>query len=1008
MNIDTYEKTGYADYNRLAKTVAYILKAAVEAVPGLRLQQVQSRAKVAESLRKKLAERELLDTDSVETAVKDLAGCRLLFYTNSAVTRFRESRILADNFVVDRKRTKIHHPRGETDSAADLFSSDNYVVKLKSERASLAEYSGFADMWCEVQVQTILNHAWSELAHDMIYKRPQLEGGFGSHLMRAIGARMGTIKRKYLSPAEYEFQKVLTDFERLSTGKELFDRGALTALADCDDNNARYDLLERFETYVLPHYDDIGSEQADVRSAVIGAVKQARMTPTRPIEVPGGELPGHTIEDVVEIAGRIIDTLRYADIDGTFDAICELYEGAASTAERKRWLESAELLLRYDLPVLRQVGIGVQERLVERVRVKSVDASGTIRPVLISILGQVLKPEFSGSSEGFDRITFQRGAMPVDDRLREVRAKALEVLMSMFEAVESDAERRLVVDAIAVATDQSVMVGGTRELSMLVLRDSLTAVRFYTRVAPSLSYELRQDLEETLLWLYRHSAPDTAADPDDGVVAQQKALREAILEFRDVVNSDTVFVTYKTLVGFTSVFPPAWDDPDFDIEQQHGYREQRLDDLVTQVNADTAESWLAVLRRCAATESDDLATFPSFRAFLTKLGAAQPDIAFGYLDQLDDRLAQFLPAILAGLDDGPLQGAVRERLGQWLAERRYIRQISHYLVSAKTLDDTLLDETLQAAIEQDDPIAFGNLAAVAAARHGDVEGGLVERLFIPALQYFGARDDTRWVGAVWLHAKKGSLVKDLSAEQIEFVLNSLVRYRKIDFQAEDILVPIAANHPKDIIDFFGERVRLMSDEPPAYYEPVPTHLERLREPLSRHPEEFISAARAWFDEDELLFSQWGVRLLKRVFPTQSSEFERVLLECVRSGVPAELRFVVRILRGYNGESFLHGLCKEIVAALEPDDPLLTEVELILISTGVVSGEFGWVSAYERRKVELETWLTDPRERVRAFAERQIHDLEQTIALEQQRAEQRVEFRRREFEEEAPDEEDKAE
>ncbi|MBK8359245.1 MAG: hypothetical protein IPL15_09780 [Comamonadaceae bacterium] len=41
----------------------------------------------------------------------------------------------------------------------------------------------------EVQVQTILNHAWSEMEHDILYKRPRLDG-FGGRLMSDIEERM--------------------------------------------------------------------------------------------------------------------------------------------------------------------------------------------------------------------------------------------------------------------------------------------------------------------------------------------------------------------------------------------------------------------------------------------------------------------------------------------------------------------------------------------------------------------------------------------------------------------------------------------------------------------------------------------------------------------------------------------------------------------------------------------------------------------------------------------------
>ena len=180
------------------------------------MQQIKHRAKDPESLKKKLEEAGALESENIEEVIKDLAGCRLVFYTNSDVSWFLSSGIVRDNFEIDWDRTKIHHPSPDTSSATELFSSTNYVVRFNDQRVALPEYARFRGMWCEVQVQTTLNHAWSEMAHDTIYKKPKLKG-FGGRSMQGIEQRMEKIMHDYLLPAGYEFQKVATDFERLSS-----------------------------------------------------------------------------------------------------------------------------------------------------------------------------------------------------------------------------------------------------------------------------------------------------------------------------------------------------------------------------------------------------------------------------------------------------------------------------------------------------------------------------------------------------------------------------------------------------------------------------------------------------------------------------------------------------------------------------------------------------------------------------------------------------------------------
>jgi len=189
IDFETYARSKLADYAALAETVATVLRAAISASSqSFRLQQVQHRAKDPASLRTKLEARGILATSSLEDEIKDLGGCRLIFYTNSDVSRFLQSGIITDNFEVDWDRTKIHHPVPGQTEPDNLFISNNYVLTLKADRTSLAEYSRFKDLRCEVQVQTTLNHAWAEMQHDILYKRAALKASEENFLPQSSNA----------------------------------------------------------------------------------------------------------------------------------------------------------------------------------------------------------------------------------------------------------------------------------------------------------------------------------------------------------------------------------------------------------------------------------------------------------------------------------------------------------------------------------------------------------------------------------------------------------------------------------------------------------------------------------------------------------------------------------------------------------------------------------------------------------------------------------------------------
>ena len=52
------------------------------------------------------------------------------------------------------------------------YHSEHYLVKLSSNRTALPEYERYSALVAEIQVRTVLQHAWAEIEHDIQYKSP--------------------------------------------------------------------------------------------------------------------------------------------------------------------------------------------------------------------------------------------------------------------------------------------------------------------------------------------------------------------------------------------------------------------------------------------------------------------------------------------------------------------------------------------------------------------------------------------------------------------------------------------------------------------------------------------------------------------------------------------------------------------------------------------------------------------------------------------------------------------
>ena len=139
MNFDEYEKKYQTRYAEFAGVISDILEKAINSGESVsRPQSIQYRAKEASHLKPKLEARGLSDSSCIEDEIKDLAGVRLIFYTNTEVDRFLNSRLIPENFEVHWDHTRVHHHTEE--NAKQRYQAIHYTVSLNAARTALAEY----------------------------------------------------------------------------------------------------------------------------------------------------------------------------------------------------------------------------------------------------------------------------------------------------------------------------------------------------------------------------------------------------------------------------------------------------------------------------------------------------------------------------------------------------------------------------------------------------------------------------------------------------------------------------------------------------------------------------------------------------------------------------------------------------------------------------------------------------------------------------------------------------
>ena len=997
MNYDEYVHEGHLRYEEFARTVVAILQAAIDdSRQDFHLQQISFRPKSKSSLHRKLTERGLFDSQSIETELKDLAGCRLVFYTDTDIDRFLNSRLIFENFKVDFDGSKIHHAVGSDRPAEDLYFAIHYLVSLTDERLALSEYRKFRGLRCEIQFQTILNHAWAETTHDILYHRPDIKG-FGTRQFAAIKERLTKIMNKYLLPAGYEFQTVQHDFERLQQGKELFDRNTIEALKTADNNNDRSEQLRRVRDDLLPFYDDMPAIAPEIMRAVAAAIKGAQSTPTKEIETPLGNIPGYTAERITDAGLEIIEELRYVDVQETFLVLCDLYVSASTDEERARIITAVERLAHNNLSIWQQAGSAVQKTLQEAISALNDADRAAVRPVVLKVAEEILKPELTGTSWHFQSVSLHRGAVQPSDELSVIRNKIIDLLLCMHDEAEAG-ERQETLHALHQAMQLPGEARYGDAITAMVLDNTFRIVQFFVDRADTEQFEILQTVEHDYLWLYRRTKGFADAPSNPATAEKAKGVMAAVERFRDRVNARDEFVRFKTLVGFQSVFPLQWNSEAVDIRGAAAYRAERITEYVASVTSNTAEEWYERIRRYASVKSNDMAVFPSFGEFLVQLSKRSPEIVFGYIDKGDDVLTPFLPAVLQGLNESNQTTAALKLMERWIEQGQHLAAIARHLRFTRGASGDLMRKTGQKAIDAKDVIGVIEvIAAIVANKAFD----LVEPVVMPGLRLLTEQNDTRWVSAIWFMPELSEFLTHLSETQSEAVLENLVLCARIDHDEEHILTAIGGSYPRLVWRFFKARLdrTATKERDGERYEDIPFQLHELVQPLSQDPSFAVETARSWYAADQSLFQYRGGKLLHNIFPGFNSALGVQLIAVVQEGTDAAIDFVLTILRTYQGQPALHDVCKEAVDKLSENDGRLNEIEVILESTSVISGQFGLVEAYQRKKDEVSPWLSDARPKVRAFSERYRRTLDRSIAAEQRRSESDYELRRREWLEE---------
>jgi ppGpp synthetase/RelA/SpoT-type nucleotidyltranferase len=169
--------------------------------------QIESRTKTVGSFGEKVRRKSGKYADPL-AEMTDLPALRVIAYFPADVARI--GALLEEHFDVDWPNSRRQSAEAESDRFG--YRSDHYVVRMSGARVGLPEYARFDGLRAEIQVRTVMQHAWAAVDHQLRYKN-------ASQLPPELQRRLSKLSA-LLEVADEQFAALRSEADALQAGYE--------------------------------------------------------------------------------------------------------------------------------------------------------------------------------------------------------------------------------------------------------------------------------------------------------------------------------------------------------------------------------------------------------------------------------------------------------------------------------------------------------------------------------------------------------------------------------------------------------------------------------------------------------------------------------------------------------------------------------------------------------------------------------------------------------------------
>ncbi|MEC4089357.1 hypothetical protein [Pseudoalteromonas rubra] len=680
----------------------------------------------------------------------------------------------------------------------------------------------------------------------------------------------------------------------------------------------------------------------------------------------------HTKEKIYSKIISLLGRLRYLEQDQVTPILFQFWREDKSTRcdIEKVFKELSE----FNLNAVEQIGFEPQLKLLDSIMKLSDDEKFECFSIVKCIFNQFLSTDIEGHRWSYRTVSIKSMAIPANEKIEKLRNDTVSFLISMYkntENIENKKELLTLMNSACHIWSRTKISEGAK---LIVEKNTVDILNFWSSIIKNEPLELVQKLEHDAYWSYYH--------------ATSQPVKDAALSLEGILKNLDEYKIYRDLVGYEGIFG-GWEEErnlSSDYDNQRKLREERVNIHINSVSGINIKKWIDRVELYLETDSRDLATYPELFKFIETISSRFPKEFLLRLDKTPN-LNKSAVAIFRGVWASSQQAEFIDTIEAWLEKGRYLWELSFAFLSFKGLSFSLIDKFVNASISFEDTQSLSLFLRILDERRECFSSESINLLFSRIFTYLNKNSSTMWINHVWFTRKGQSFIEFLSSDNLKLMLDNLVFVNDLDHRVEGVLEHISNVNLDYVFYLFELRIEYKNKfggEVENRYEEIPFSFHSINKVLAVHPEKLLLLIKNNYE-----YNYGIVSLFKKCFLPFEPPLIDILLENFDPLNENELKFILAIVKAYNGHASILPLVKCLLKKIECNEANVQDISNSLLNTGVTRGDYGYANVLKGKLKDMAPWLEDDHANVVKFAYQYSAHLNERINAEIKRVDEQV-------------------